>query len=118
MSHPVKFFDLGCRDLEKTAAFYREAFGWQIEANGTMQKKIATGAGEGIDGMITALGHEPHNYVMCYVETDDIEATARNITELGGQITIGPLPVPSGGLFAWWTDPEGNTMGLFQPEAD
>jgi len=115
MAHPVKFFDIGCRDLEKTAAFYRQAFSWKIESDGPMQSKVDTLAGEGCQGAITALGHEPHNYVMFYVETDDIEASAARIRELGGEITIGPMPVPSGGRFAWWKDPEGNQLGLFEP---
>ena len=116
MGNPVKSFDIGCRDLEKTANFYCEAFGWSQEPNGSLQVKVDTGSTEGIQGMITALGHEPHNYVMCYVETEDIQASAATIKELGGEVVIGPLPVPSGGQFAWWKDPEGNLMGLFQPE--
>lgn len=116
MGLPVLQFDIGCRDLAKTSAFYQQAFGWSMKADGNLQVKVDTGSEEGIDGMITALGHEPHNYVMCYVQAEDIHESAKRIKTLGGEILIGPMPVPSGGQFAWWKDPEGNLMGLFQPE--
>ena len=116
MGNPVCHFDIGCRDLGKTSAFYKEAFDWTMEPNGELQVMVNTGSDRGINGMITALGHEPHNYVMCYVETEDIEASAARIQELGGEVLIGPLPIPGGGKFAWWKDPEENLMGLFEPE--
>ncbi len=116
MGLPVMQFDIGCRDLDKTSQFYAEAFGWSMKSDGNLQVKVDTCSERGINGMITALGHEPHNYVMCYVETEDIHESAERIKALGGAVTIGPLPVPGGGQFAWWKDPEGNLMGLFQPE--
>ena len=112
----MRHFDIGCKDFKKTAAFYCKAFDWTADEDGSLQVNIDTGSQEGIQGSITALGHEPHNYVMNYVETPDINQTAERIKDLGGQILIGPLPVPSGGQFAWWKDPEGNLMGLFQQQ--
>ena len=116
MGNPVCHFDIGCKDLQKTAAFYRDAFDWITEPNGDLQVNVNTGSERGINGMITALGHEPHNYVMCYVEREDIDATVAHIKELGAEILIGPIPIPSGGKFAWWKDPEGNMMGLYEPQ--
>jgi integrase len=31
MPHPVVHFEIGCKDKEKTSAFYRQVFGWAIE---------------------------------------------------------------------------------------
>ena len=82
MGNPVVFFELGCRNLEQTADFYQAAFDWTITDNGPLQRKIDTGAGEGVSGMITALGHEPHQYVMCYVQTEDIQVSITKLVEL------------------------------------
>jgi len=35
MSHPVVHFEIGCKDKEKTSAFYQTVFGWVIESGPT-----------------------------------------------------------------------------------
>ena len=65
MGAPVVFFDIGCRDKDKTLGFYTELFGWEGSAVNPLSERLVTGA-DGIDGAITALRHEPHNYVMVY----------------------------------------------------
>ena len=76
---------------------------------------ITTG-GTGIDGHITALGHEPHNYVTVYVQVDDIPAYLAKAAGLGGKKIVGPIDIPTG-RFAWMSDPEGTLIGLFKPKA-
>jgi len=38
-----------------------------------------------------------------------------HITGLGGKMVVPPVAIP-GGIFAWFADPEGNTIGLFQEQ--
>src|SRR5689334_9829604 len=57
MGKPVVHFEIGCRDAAKTQAFYSRLFDWDITQAGPAAN-INTGA-EGINGHITALGHEP-----------------------------------------------------------
>ena len=77
---------------------------------------METGGGKGIDGAVTALGHEPHNYVMIYMEVADVDAGCEAIRAGGGEITVGPVEIPGGGgKFAWFTDPEGNQLAIFEP---
>ena len=114
MGNPVVRFEIGCQDRPAARAFYEETFGWAVE-DGDMSGEATTGAGRGIDGALTALGHEPHQYVMVYVEVEDADAAAKRIAENGGAVTIGPLDIPGGkGRFAWFHDPEGNTLGIFE----
>ncbi len=84
-------------------------------------KKTPTGADIDIDaepnisGAITSLGHEPHQYVMFYMETPDADKTAELIRAHGGDVIIGPRDVPGGlGRFAWFKDPEGNMLGIYE----
>lgn len=115
MGDPVVRFEIGCKDRPATKIFYETCFGWSIEA-GEMSGEAATGADTGINGALTALGHDPHQYVMVYLQTADIEAAAATVADNGGKVTIGPLDIPGGkGRFAWFQDPEGNTLGLFEP---
>src|SRR5580693_8691462 len=114
MSQPVVHFEIGCRDRGKTAAFFSDLFGWNTQEAGPATM-IDTGGG-GIQGHITALGHEPHNYVTVYVQVDDIPAYLAKAAGLGGKKIVGPIDIPTGS-FAWMSDPEGTMIGLFKPKA-
>ena len=110
MGQPVVHFEIGCRDREKTAQFFGELFGWTTQEMG-QASMIDTGAGSGINGHFTALGHEPYNYVTVYIEVDDVAAYLAKAEALGGKTLVPPVEIPQQGTFAWFTDPDGNTIG-------
>lgn len=112
MPHPVVHFEIGCKDKEATSAFYSEAFDWKIDP-GPMGM-IDTGSASGIQGHIATLGHEPHQFTNFYVETGDVAASLAKVESLGGKTIVPPVSIPSG-TFAWFADPEGNTVGLWKP---
>ena len=115
MGCPVVHFEIGCPDSEQACAFYSKLFDWKIESNGG-SARVSTGSGDGIPGHITALGHEPRNYVNIYVEVDDVAAYLQRAKELGATPLVGPLDVPDGsGTFAWLKDPGGTTIALWKP---
>jgi predicted enzyme related to lactoylglutathione lyase len=114
MAHPVVHFEIGCKDKEKTSAFYSKAFGWTIDA-GPMGG-IDTGSTAGIQGHVAALGHEPHQFTHFYIETDDIAASLKDVESAGGKTVVPPVAIPHG-TFAWFADVEGNVVGLWKPKA-
>ena len=115
MGRPVVHFEIGCRDNQRAATFYQQLFDWTIEPHGPSSLNIRTGHACGIQGHITSLGHEPHQYTLFYVEVEDIPAHLARVDALGGRTLIPELPVPRGGHFAWFSDPDGNTVGLYKP---
>ncbi len=115
MGQPVVHFEIGCRDLASTQEFYAKLFDWKMQTAGPAAM-IETGGAGGINGHITALGHEPHNYVTVYAQVDDIEAYLAKAVALGGKKVLGPIEIPTGS-FAWMKDPEGTLIGLFKPKA-
>jgi uncharacterized protein len=114
MSHPVVHFEIGCKDKEKTSAFYQKVFGWVIESGPTGM--INTGAEAGIAGHIASLGHEPHQFTHFYIETDDVAASLKKVQAEGGKMVVPPVEIATG-TFAWFADVEGNTLGLWKPKA-
>jgi predicted enzyme related to lactoylglutathione lyase len=96
------------RDSEKSGQFFSSLFGWKIQPVGPAAI-IDTGAG-GINGHITALGHEPHNYVTIYVQVDELQEYLDKAVELGGKTLVPPVEIPTGS-FAWLADPDGNVIG-------
>ena len=114
MGQPVVHFEIGCRDLATTSKFYADLFDWNMQSMGPASM-INTGAGTGIHGHITALGHEPFNYTIFYVQVDDVAAYLNKAGKLGCKTLVPPVDIPTG-TFAWFADPEGNTVGLWKPK--
>jgi uncharacterized protein len=105
----VVHFELGGTDKAKAAEFYGALFGWTFSEMGpaTMIE------GAGLTGHLNALGHEPHNYVVVYVDVEDIAAAVKQVAELGGKTLVGPVAIPTGKI-AWIQDPTGTTIGMWE----
>lgn len=108
---PVVHFEIGCRDKARTEKFFGALFGWKISAAGPASN-IAAEAG-GIAGHITSLGHEPEHYTIFYVEVEDVRASLEKAVGLGGKVVVPAVKIPTG-VFAWFSDLDGNTIGLIQ----
>jgi hypothetical protein len=112
MPHPVVYFEIGCRDRAKTDQFFADLFGWHMQQNGPASV-IDTASPRGIPGHITSLGHEPQHYTMFYVEVEDVQAYLDKAVALGGKVLVPPVKIPTG-TFAWFSDLDGNTIGLLK----
>jgi hypothetical protein len=113
MGRPVVHFEIGCVDRAKTAQYFAALFGWKMQTNGPATD-IDTASQGGIAGHLTSLGHEPFHYTMFYVDVEDVKASLDKAAELGGKALVGPITIPAG-TFAWFSDPDGNTIGLLKP---
>ncbi len=114
MGNPVVHFEIGCKDKAATSDFYAKAFDWKIDDGPAGM--IDTGSKEGIQGHVAALGHEPHQFTHFYVQVDDVAAALEKVESLGGKTVVPPVAIPTG-TFAWFTDLEGNVVGLWKPKA-
>lgn len=112
MPNPVVHFEIGCKDRPKTAKFFTDLFGWNIQENGPASTIDAVK--DGIEGHITALGHEPFHYTMFYVQVDDVQAYLDKAVALGGKVVVPVVKLPAF-TFAWMSDIDGNTIGLVKP---
>jgi len=83
VTHPVVHFEIGCRDSAKTQEFYKKLFDWKISEMGPAAM-IAAESG-GIDGHITALGHDPQHYTIFYVAVDDVAGYLEKAARLGAK---------------------------------
>ncbi|MEQ8711584.1 MAG: VOC family protein [Cyclobacteriaceae bacterium] len=108
---PVVRFDIGCQSSEATQAFYIEVFGWKMNPS-QHTTDVDTNSTEGIPGSITSLGHEPHQYIMIYIQVESVTESIESIEAHGGKHHIGPLPTGKGDFFAWVHDPGGNMLGI------
>lgn len=100
-------------DVDASAAFYGELFGWTTQAMEGMQMPylvIRTAAGRGNGGITTIEGVPPAWLV--YFGTDDIESSVARAGELGGQTRMGPMDIGVGKI-AVMSDPQGAAFALY-----
>jgi predicted enzyme related to lactoylglutathione lyase len=112
--NPVVHFEITGRDGERLQAFYRDLFGWSVDADNPMgYGMVDTGTGErGIPGGIGATQEPGRGWVTVYVEVEDLGAALAGAERLGGKRLAGPMDVPGGPKLALFADPEGHTIGL------
>jgi hypothetical protein len=113
MAHAVVHWEIGARDAAKLEAFYRDLFGWDIDAS-MPEYHLVAAAGEGIGGgiMQTQSGVPP--YVTFYVTVDDLDAHLAKAGSLGARTIVPPTPIPNVGAFAMILDPEEHVIGLMK----
>jgi uncharacterized protein len=118
----VVHFEVPFDDGERATAFYREAFGWQLNSMPQMQYTLVTTtpadsrgrpAAGGINGgMLRRQG--PITAPVITIGVDDIDEALARIEKLGGRVAIGRQPVGDMGFSAYVHDTEGNLIGLWQ----
>jgi len=92
--------------------FYTKLFGWETEDMNMgpgMTYTVVKVGGTGIGGIMPmpqqAQGMPPH--WGSYVTVNDVDATARTATQLGGKILMGPQNIPNVGRFCVIQDLQG-----------
>ena len=67
-----------------------------------------------INGGIVERKEGPAQTPIIYVKVENIEKTAETIEKNGGKVLTPKSPVGNFGFAAYFKDPEGNTIGLWQ----
>ena len=122
MSGRVVHFEIPFDDGDRARAFYREAFGWQLQewSEGSYTLVTTGPSGEAgpeepgfiNGGMMRREG--PGDGPIIVIDVEDIDAALENIEKLGGQTLLGRQAVGEMGWAAYFKDVEGNSMGLWQ----
>jgi predicted enzyme related to lactoylglutathione lyase len=116
--HAVTWFDISSNDPENLAAFYKKAFKWKIDpSNGNMIAAEKDGEQQGIAGSLTE-AQGGSGGVTVYVTCPDIDSHLERVKAAGGTPLMPKLDMPGDmGSIATFSDPDGNTIGLWAPAA-
>ena len=124
----VVHFEIHAEDPERTAAFYKDLFGWSITKwDGPVDYwLVSTGSDDevGINGAILRqMGNTPGedagpNAFVCTIEVDDIAATEKAVADAGGEQVVARQELPGVGKFSYFHDIEGNIFGALEPAAE
>jgi predicted enzyme related to lactoylglutathione lyase len=112
--HQIDYIELPVDEVATAKAFYGGAFGWSFTDYGPDYAGIRhpTEAGEEIGGLnarpVATRGDGP--FVLLF--SSDLDASVAAVTAAGGTVTEGPYEFPGGRRFHF-TDPAGNTLGVW-----
>ena len=124
MSNSVVHFEIPADDLERAQNFYATCFGWGVthmpEMNYTMVVTGPTPEGGGppsepgfINGGMFVRSEDLTGPVVT-VDVDDIDKALETVSANGGSTVGAKMAVGDMGFAAYFRDPEGNVIGLWQ----
>jgi uncharacterized protein len=102
---------LPAADVESSARFFEDVFDWRIRRRSssvTFDDAVGEVSGHFVPGRPSA---SPG--VLVYLWVDDLTAAVERVQHAGGSIERAP-GVDPGELTAWFRDPAGNVLGLYQ----
>jgi uncharacterized protein len=109
----------GTPDVEASAAFYGELFGWELpelpnsaELGGYRRAKRD---GKDVAGVSPRMEDGQPTVWATYVSVDDVAETLAKVGAAGGTTMVEPMDVQGLGTMAVFTDPTGAVCGVWQP---
>ena len=120
----IVHFEIPAKDVKRASEFYAKAFGWQFtqfpgfeywSIGTTMSDKNGRPTSPGaINGGLGKRGVMAPNDVTVTIGVADIDAALETVKKLGGKQEGKKQPVGDMGWSAYFKDPEGNVIGLWQ----
>ncbi|WP_249423730.1 VOC family protein [Nocardioides coralli] len=125
MSGKVVHFEIPFDDSDRAGKFYGDAFGWQImpmpELSYTMvstgpsdQETGPTESGFINGGMFQRSDEFPAKGPNIVIDVESIDDALSKVKDAGGSEVVGKMPVGDMGFTAYFADPEGNVLGLWE----
>jgi predicted enzyme related to lactoylglutathione lyase len=116
----IVHFEIPVDDPQRAVAFYHDVLGWEVSRFGEEPYWLVR-AGEdeepGANGALVGR-EELHRNPVLIAGVADIDDVLSRVHKCGGEVVQGKLPVPGMGWSAYIRDPEGNTVGFFQPDTN
>ena len=125
MSGKVVHFEIPADDSARANAFYVEAFGWQLmPVPGMNYTMVMTGPSDPergptepgfINGGVFERNAEfPGNAPNIVIDVSDVDEALRMVETAGGTVVSERMPVGAMGFTGYFTDTEGNLIGLWE----
>ena len=114
----ITHIDIPVSDAGRAQEFYSNLFGWHIAEPPGFEGYPMWQAPNKISGGGLAPRSEGFTQPRSYVEVDSIEETLAKVIESGGAVVMDKQPISDTSWWAIFTDPDGNTIGLYEGTTD
>jgi predicted enzyme related to lactoylglutathione lyase len=119
----VVHFEIPADDVARAKEFYRSVFDWQVQDMPDMdytilrttevdENQMPTTAGA-INGGLMRRNQDTPAPVLT-VDVESIDQALKHVQAAGGRVVRERTEIPGMGAYAYFTDPEGNTLGLWE----
>ncbi|MBW8804149.1 MAG: VOC family protein [Catenulisporales bacterium] len=112
--------DLATSDMEGAKEFYGGLFDWTAETSDVPEAGGYTQFlldGTPAAGLMALMSPEQPVAWSSYVSVTDADATAAKVNAAGGKVIMPPMDVTDVGRMAYFFDPTGAALGVWQPRA-
>lgn len=112
----ICYIQIPATDIQRSAEFYKSAFGWNIRQRQDGHTAFDDGVGE-VSGE-WVLGRPPSSQpgLLVYITVDSVAASIELVIANGGEI-VQAIGADAPEITARFRDPGGNVMGLYQEPA-
>lgn len=120
----VVHFEIPADDVARAKEFYRSVFDWQMQDMPAMNYTIVrttevdeatqmpTTAGSINGGLMSRSAEAPAPVLT--IDVESVDQALEQVEAAGGRVVRARTEIPGMGAFAYFTDPEGNTLGLWE----
>jgi hypothetical protein len=119
----VVHFEIPADDVERAKGFYGSIFGWQLDDVPGLdytivrtvdvdERQLPTKPGAINGGMMKRAADTRSPIVT--IDVPAIDVALKEIEAAGGSVVRARTEIPGMGAFAYFKDPEGNTLGLWE----
>ena len=118
MSHPIHWFEIFVRDIDRAARFYETVLGIQLKRTTEGDRPMAMFASaveEGVGGaLVQQKGREPSETgALVYLDANGkLDASLERVSKAGGEVVMPKTDIGPPGFIALLRDSEGNVVGL------
>ncbi len=114
MAAPLCHFEFMSDDPEKCKKFYSDVLGWTFDDSSMPDYTMINTGGEPGGGLMQRPEQVPTPVLQSYFMVDDIDATLDKVQAAGGSTVVPKAQIPNVGFYAFFRDPEGICVGIFQ----
>ena len=112
----VCYIEIPATDINSSAGFYKEVFGWQIRKRGDGHLAFDDTVGEVSGTWVLGRRAATEPGLLIYIMVDSVAATIAAVIASGGKI-VQPIGMDAPEITARFSDPAGNVIGLYQEPA-
>jgi predicted enzyme related to lactoylglutathione lyase len=120
--HPTKtngkvcYIEIPAIDVNDSARFYKEVFGWQTRQRGDGHLAFDDTVGEVSGSWVVGRKAATEPGLLIYIMVDSVATTVDAVIANGGKI-VQPIGMDAPEITARFSDPAGNVLGLYQQPA-
>jgi len=109
----ICYVEIPAVDVARSAGFYRQAFGWRMRTRGDGATAFDDTVGQVSGTFVVGPPPAAEPGFVVYIMVADAAAALAAVQAAGGEI-VRPVDPGAPEVFAWFKDPGGNVLGIYQ----